>query len=320
MDFSPLIKAILHTKLEALLPLLKESALNEIRHGDFLKWQVFLSQIPKIRPSSSKFSDVIRIGELGDIDEAARRELRIILEEIIPWRKGPFEIFGIKIDSEWQSQLKWQRLQNYIEPLKGRKVLDVGSGNGYYGFRMLEDNADLVVGLDPHIPYVTQFWTLKSFLPDLPIFVMPYRLDQISEKVTGFDTVFSMGVIYHRRSPIDHLLQLKRSLSPGGELVLETLFVEGPTGYSFTPERKYARMSNVWFIPSIGTIEKWLLRCGYKNIRVLDKSYTKKTEQRKTEWMPFESLADGLAQKNISQTIEGSPAPARAIILASSEV
>jgi tRNA (mo5U34)-methyltransferase len=31
-----------------------------------------------------------------------------------------------------------------------------------------------------------------------------------------------MGVLYHRRSPLEHLWQLKDQLVNGGELVLET--------------------------------------------------------------------------------------------------
>ena len=56
-----------------------------------------------------------------------------------------------------------------------------------------------------------------------------------------------MGVLYHRRSPIDHLLELKGCLQTGGELVLETLVIDGGLGEVLVPENRYAKMRNVWF-------------------------------------------------------------------------
>ena len=237
---------------------------------------------------------------------------------MIPWRKGPFNVCGIPIDSEWLSNLKWARLTEALPSLEGKKILDIGCGNAYYGFRMLDQKPEFVIGIDPHLAYVAQFWALKHFAPNLPIYALPCGLEQFPRSLHGFDVVFSMGIIYHRRSPIDHLQQCKQCLKPGGELVLETLYVDGPAGYSLTPQKKYARMSNIWFIPSIGTLENWLTRCGFKNVRIINKSITTTKEQRKTEWMPFESLKDAIDIVDTSKTIEGLPAPKRVVIIAKS--
>jgi len=218
--------------------------------------------------------------------------------------------------SEWQSNLKWDRLVKEISPLESRRVLDVGSGNGYYGFRMLAEGAEMVLGIDPHVAYVAQFWLLKHFAAESPVFVLPLTLEQIPPSLNYFDTVFSMGVIYHRRSPIDHILELKSCLRPGGELVIESICVDGEAGYSLTPEKKYARMGNVWFIPSIPTLVQWLTRCSMEQISVIDESTTTVDEQRKTEWMPFDSLEDALDVNNPQLTIEGLPAPKRVVVKA----
>jgi tRNA (mo5U34)-methyltransferase len=220
------------------------------------------------------------------------------------------------METEWQSNLKWDRLVKEISPLKSRHVLDVGSGNGYYGFRMLEEGAEMVLGIDPHIAYVAQFWLLKHFAAESPVFVLPLTLKQVPTSLNYFDTVFSMGVIYHRRSPIDHILELKSCLRPGGELVIESICVDGEAGYSLTPEKKYARMGNVWFVPSIPTLVQWLSRCGMEQISVIDESTTTLDEQRKTEWMPFDSLVDALDVNNPQLTIEGLPAPKRVVVKA----
>lgn len=316
MNLKPLQEMIDGSPLKALLPYTEDSFLQQIRYGDFPRWRKLLSELPQIQPSSCNFGDRVSIGDVNDSDPETLARLREQLLEFIPWRKGPFELFGINIESEWHSNLKWDRLIKEISPLESRRVLDVGSGNGYYGFRMLEEGAEMVLGIDPHVAYVAQFWLLKHFLPESPVFVLPLTLEQVPPSLNYFDTVFSMGVIYHRRSPIDHILELKSCLRPGGELVIESICVDGEAGYSLTPEKKYARMGNVWFVPSIPTLVQWLSRCGMEQISVIDESITTVDEQRKTEWMPFDSLEDALDVNNPQLTIEGLPAPKRVVVKA----
>jgi tRNA (mo5U34)-methyltransferase len=161
-----------------------------------------------------------------------------------------------------------------------------------------------------------QFWLIKKYLADVPAYVLPLTLDQLPLPLPYFDTVFSMGVIYHRRSPFDHLLELKNCIRAGGQLVMESIVVPGPEGYSLSPEGRYARMSNVWFVPTSATLMSWLSKCGFTNVKLVDESKTTLAEQRKTAWMPFNSLNDALSNDG-ETTIEGYPAPARAVITAS---
>jgi tRNA (mo5U34)-methyltransferase len=125
-----------------------------------------------------------------------------------------------------------------------------------------------------------------------------------------------MGVLYHRRSPLDHLYQLKSFLRQGGELCLETLVIEGPAGHLLLPQERYARMRNVWFIPTAAELLLWLQRCGFVNARVVDETDTSVDEQRSTEWMQFESLQQSLDSTNPALTVEGLPAPRRAVLIA----
>ena len=316
-DFKRLQDKISESKLNALEPFTNQAKFVRIGQGKFLAPREELSKIARNYTAEKTFGDLIEIGKNNDLEKSLYTILYDQLIELKPWRKGPFSLFGIHIDSEWKCHMKWARLKNQIQPLTGKRVLDVGSGNGYFGFRMLEAGANLVIGLEPHMPYLSQFWAIKLFLPETDNYVLPYRLEDVTTRSYCFDTVFSMGVIYHRRSPIDHILQLKKCLAPTGQLVLETLSVEGPTGFCLTPRRNYARMNNVWFIPSRGTLEQWLTRCGFNNINVLDTSTTTTFEQRKTKWMPFDSLHEGLDRSNSALTIEGYPSPRRIIIAAS---
>lgn len=299
---------------------LRENIENIKRHGDYNKFVSILQGFPKARPSKVFLNeDSIKIGEGKDLTEAQRAGLISSLKALIPWRKGPFEIFEIKIDSEWRSDFKWNRLSNEISPLQGRLILDVGSGNGYHCWRMKGAGAKAVVGIDPYLLSVVQFQSIKQYLNAQPVWVLPVGVQEMPENIELFDTVFSMGVLYHRRSPFEHLFQLKSFLRNGGELVLETLVIDGKQNEVLVPEGRYAKMRNVWFIPSALTLESWLKRAGFKNIRLINVTKTTPAEQRRTDWMPWESLSDFLNHGNENKTIEGYPAPVRALFICNKE-
>ena len=315
MNFTRLKDSIAGTALQPLHPFLADEFLDSIRYGDHYRWRRLVAELPALTASDLEIAETVRIGSSQDGDPAHIEMLKASLRELIPWRKGPFELFGVHIDSEWQSQLKWARLAQNIAPLEGRRVLDVGSGNGYSSFRMLGAGAELVIGLEPHIPYYGQFCAIKHYVPEAPVYVLPITMEQMPDALEGFDTVFSMGVLYHRRSPLDHLLQLFGQLVPGGQLIMETIYVDGDKGYSLVPKDRYARMNNVWFIPSVPSLIQWLEKTGFVNIEVIDQSLTTDTEQRQTDWMPFDSLREALSPDNQSLTIEGYPAPKRVVVV-----
>jgi tRNA (mo5U34)-methyltransferase len=181
---------------------------------------------------------------------------------------------------------------------------------------MVGEGAQMVMGIDPTLVFSMQYQFMQHFIQSEKHFVLPIGIEHMPEKLHLFDTVFSMGVLYHRRSPLNHLMELRQCLRPGGELVLETLIIDGQEGMSLMPEERYAKMRNVWFIPSIPTMLLWLRKCGYKNVRCVDENLTSLQEQRATEWMTFESLADFLDPQDMHKTIEGYPAPKRAVFIA----
>lgn len=319
IDFSALITALSDGKLKRwaeLLPEQIERGLSEARWGDLPEWQAVLKQLPAITPSSVELIEKVAIGAADDCDEQTREQLSAVLKGLHPWRKGPFDLFGIHIDTEWRSDWKWDRVLPHLSPLHGRTILDVGCGNGYHCLRMVGEGARRVVGIDPSPRFVHQFYALKHYIGDVPADVLPLGIEHVPANLRAFDTVFSMGVFYHRRSPMDHLRELKDCLRQGGELVLETLVVEGPEGYVLVPEGRYAKMPNVWYLPSSATMLSWLRKCGFKNPRVVDECKTTLEEQRATEWMTFESLPDFLDPNDENKTVEGHPAPVRAVFIA----
>lgn len=299
-----------------LLPAQIATGLSIERFGDLPDWLEALESMPVPQATQLELNDRVAIGGEQDCDENTLQALRASLEKLIPWRKGPYFVHGIHIDTEWRSDWKWDRVLPHLAPLENRLVLDVGCGNGYHGWRMLGAGARRVIGIDPSPRFVVQFEMIRRLTGDFPMTVLPVGIEAVPENLRAFDTVFSMGVFYHRRSPMDHLRELKETLRPGGQLVLETLVIEGKIGDVLVPEGRYAKMNNVWFLPSPDTMISWLKKNGFKNPRVVDICPTTNEEQRTTEWMRFQSLPDFLDQQNPALTDEGHPAPIRAVFLA----
>lgn len=281
-------------------------------HGDLPRWLAALLRLPDIRPTAVSLGPVVG-ADAGDATNAERGCLEAGLRGLLPWRKGPFRLFGIDIDSEWQSHRKWARIRPHID-LTGCRVLDVGSGNGYYGWRMLEAGAKSAVGIDPSLLCVLQHAAVGYYLDRggarntvLPVGLADFPMAE------PFDVVFSMGVIYHRRDPAAHVRALAGHAHDGTVLVVECLVADhGP----LQPRGRYARMRNVWMVPDVSTLRRWLADAGFGNARLVDVSTTTTAEQRTTAWMPYDSLAAALDPKDQSLTVEGYPAPKRAVIIA----
>lgn len=296
---------------------------DDINHGHWEEWSQVVVQLPAIPAQRVVTLDQPVVSVCAsDVESesehrnAARETLVQQLRQLSPWRKGPFSLYDVFIDTEWRSDFKWQRLQSHITPLKGKRILDVGTGSGYHLWRMLGDGAAYAVGVEPTLSFVAQFYAVAHLLGERRAVIIPTTLENLN-RAPLFDTVFSMGVLYHRRSPLGHLQELAECLKPGGELVLETLVIDGDAQQVLTPYDRYAGMRNVWFIPSVPLLSVWLMRLGFESIRLVNQESTSLDEQRATDWTDFKpSLADFLDPEDRSKTIEGYPAPLRAILVA----
>ncbi|WP_108649760.1 tRNA 5-methoxyuridine(34)/uridine 5-oxyacetic acid(34) synthase CmoB [Dongshaea marina] len=319
IDFSDFYQAIAKNRLQhwlTTLPSLLSNWQKEHQHGDFPRWQKVLTKLPQVTTRHIEIQDSVTLGQEGELTEGERKRTENLFRHLQPWRKGPYQVHGIHIDTEWRSDLKWDRLTPHISPLKGRYVLDVGCGSGYHMWRMLGAGAEFVTGVDPSALFLCQFEAIRHFAnAEQKIHLLPLGIQELPP-LKAFDTLFSMGVLYHRRSPIDHLMQLKSHLKPGGELVLETLVIPGDEQDVLVPIDRYAKMRNIWFIPSSKALKLWLEKCGFEQVTIADETPTTFEEQRKTNWINTESLDDFLDPNDPSKTIEGYPAPLRALLIA----
>lgn len=283
------------------------------RHGDWHKWALAVQQLPELQQIEAQLQNPA-CGLKAHCHEPEL--LREGLLQLHPWRKGPFQIADVVVDAEWRSDWKWQRIEPLLPDLQGQHIIDIGSGNGYYLLRMLGLGAASVLGVDPSPLTCWQFESIKRYLPELAGWVFPAGIEQLPPGLEYFDMAFSMGVLYHRKSPIDHLQELAGLVKSGGYLLLETLIIEGDEQQVLVPKGRYARMRNVWFIPSTAALSLWLQRCGWRVVAVGEEYPTLPEEQRSTEWMRFESLPQCLNADNPELTVEGYPAPKRVAILA----
>ncbi len=281
-----------------LVPLLRKRLTGET-HGDWRRWMDVVETLPAARDDDGR--------------------LRELLMRLHPWRKGPWSLDGVTIDTEWRSDWKWARVKDAVAPLEGRNVLDVGSGNGYYAIEMRKADAATVIGIDPTLLFAMQFLAVNIFIQDPSVFILPCRLEETPAAKRAFDTTFSMGVLYHQRDPLAHLEHLQSTLRPGGQLVLETLFLPGDDLRAETPQGRYARMRNVWSLPTVSQLVRWLEESGYVDVAVIDTCVTTTDEQRSTAWMTFESLREALDPDDPSKTIEGWPAPHRVVVTATTK-
>lgn len=287
-----------------------------VNNGNIPRWDEAINAIKKHPKGKISYQEPYLYIDI-DIENENEKKLQSSLKKLIPWRKGPYQIGGLQLDSEWRGDMKWNRVLQHIQPLKGRNVLDVGSGNGYFTYLMALEGAKIALGIEPFLLFNYQFNAIRSLINNPPnAFVLPIKLEQMPTE-SLFDTVFSMGVLYHQKQHLLHLQQLKNVLTNGGELVLETLVIDEKYGKQIIPKQRYARMRNIGCLPSIKTLFNWLEETGFKDIKMVNITKTTPKEQRATHWIGdnTQSLEDFLDPDDTNLTIEGLPAPNRAIFI-----
>ena len=253
----------------------------------------------------------VQIPDLSAEDAQKIKETALLMK---PWRKGPFQLNDLFIDSEWQSQIKYNLLEPHFD-LKDKIVGDIGCNNGYYLFRMLSQEPKKLIGFDPSAIYYSQFQFINHFIKSDIVYEL-LGVEHVEFYEHKFDTLFCLGVLYHRSDPVAMLKSLFKGLHKGGELILDTFMIDGEGEMCLTPRDRYSKIPNIYFVPTISALKNWCFRAGFETVEVLETMKTESNEQRKTEWIDTQSLEDFLDPDDDTKTVEGYPAPKRVYIKA----
>jgi len=229
-----------------------------------------------------------------------------------PWRKGPFQIGNLFIDSEWQSQIKYAIIEPFLD-IENRVVGDIGCNNGYYMFRMLEKKPKKIIGFDPSPIFKSQFDFINHFAKTDIEYEM-LGVEHLEFYNLKFDSLICLGVLYHRSDPIATLKSLRSGLKKGGTLILDTFFIDGDDEVSLFPKDRYSKIPNIYFIPTIPALKNWVKRARFSGFELIAEIETTVGEQRKTNWIEGESLGEFLDPNDSTKTVEGYPAPKRVYV------
>lgn len=285
--------------------------INQDKKG-FLRYRALLQQVAHLRASSCDFSaDMVCIGTATDLSLDEQQTVHQVLRSLMPWRKGPFSVFGIEIDAEWRSERKWNRIIPELPDLTDKVIADIGCNNGYYMFRMASHRPAYILGFEPYVHHYYAFHTLNTFAHQKNLGVELLGIDHLPLFPESFDVIFCLGILYHRPSPIEALRDLHVALKPNGTLFIESQAIPGREPVALFPETTYAKVPGTWFVPTASCLHNWLTRTGFNKVRLFHDHAMSSAEQRRTSWMTFESYEDFIDNKNPALTVEGFPAPRR---------
>ncbi len=295
------------------LALLREERKKWLTWKNIVPYQKAIKKLPSHDDVKVTLTDTVHI-DIPNLSEEEAEQIKETALLMKPWRKGPFGINDLFIDSEWQSQIKYNLLEPHFH-LEGKIVGDIGCNNGYYLFRMLGQNPKKLIGFDPSAIYYSQFQFLNHYINSDIVYEL-LGVEHVAFYEHKFDTLFCLGVLYHRSDPVAMLKSLFKGLNKGGELILDTFMIDGEEEICLTPKERYSKIPNIYFIPTVPALINWCHRAGFEHVEVLKTMLTQANEQRKTEWIDTQSLEDYLDPNDKTKTVEGYPAPKRVYIKA----
>lgn len=295
------------------LALLREERKKWLTWKNIIPYQEAIKNLPSHEDVEVTLTDTVQITipNLSKEESSQIKETALLMK---PWRKGPFGINDLFIDSEWQSQIKYNLLEPHFD-LRDKVVGDIGCNNGYYLFRMFSQKPKKLIGFDPSAIYYSQFQFLDHYIKSDIVYEL-LGVEHVEFYEHKFDTLFCLGVLYHRSDPVAMLKSLFKGLNKGGELILDTFMIDGEEEMCLTPRDRYSKIPNIYFVPTVPALINWCHRAGFESVEVLETMVTEANEQRKTEWIDTQSLEDYLDPNDKTKTVEGYPAPKRVYIKA----
>ena len=295
------------------LNVLREERKKWLTWKNIIPYQEAIKKLPHYENVELTLGDRVHV-DITNLSDAGATQVKETALLMKPWRKGPFQLNDLFIDSEWQSQIKYNLLEPHFN-LKDKIVGDIGCNNGYYLFRMLTHEPKKLIGFDPSAIYYSQFQFINHFIKSDIVYEL-LGVEHVEFYEHKFDVLFCLGVLYHRSDPVMMLKSLFKGLNKGGELILDTFMIDGEDEMCLTPKERYSKIPNIYFVPTVPALINWCHRVGFESVEVLETMVTESNEQRKTEWIDTQSLEDYLDPNDKTKTVEGYPAPKRVYIKA----
>ena len=250
----------------------------------------------------------IKLNSVNTFTELAQAKINKIIEQLTPWRLGDYLIFNNLIKSEWNCDFRWKLIDKYIPFLNNKKVADIGANNGYFSFRLLEFNPSQLLCFEPNDLYNLQLYFIASLLKNNSIKIIKNGVENLINYDSSFDFILFMGVLYHRENPIETLKNIYFALKANGVAIVESICIEGDSDLVLFPYKSYAKMKNIWYIPSESVLKYWCEIAGFRYIQKIFNYYVTEDHQKKSEHSPNESLSDFLSEDGL-KTVEGYPPP-----------
>lgn len=303
--------------LSYILGLIGASLKNEVFNEKTVSW--FENRIFLKTKHHNVSKGQIEFGLASELSLAHKKLFVDHLRQLGPWKKGPFSFFGVEIDAQWRSDIKWDRLHSTLDldEIKGKKVADIGCHNGYFLWRLLEHDPEFILGIEPTLQHFLSFSLMKDFLISSPqnISYLPTNANILVRFEKFFDLVFCLGVLYHTKDPLGLMQICRNALAPKGKVIFDTLIYPSDSEVSFTPHKKYAGIGGVWHVPSEKVFFTWAQRTGFKKCTRLYLGEQTYDEQKQTDWCSQPGQTSFLSKDDLSQTCEGYLAPLRAYYL-----
>ncbi|RYZ48592.1 MAG: tRNA 5-methoxyuridine(34)/uridine 5-oxyacetic acid(34) synthase CmoB, partial [Proteobacteria bacterium] len=291
---------------------LRQSLNSKLSQDRWNRWRNGAAAVEGLRAGSlSIVDDVVRFGNADELNEDEREKLDQGLNAFLPWKKGPYEFFGQRIDTEWRSDLKWQRVKPFLTDMKGQVVADIGCHNGYYMYHLRAMGAKSVIGFEPMPINYYNHQLMQNLYPTPEINVELFGVEHIDLFPDSFDTILCMGILYHHTDPVGLLRKMRIALKQEGRIIIDCQGIAGDDTISLTPTSRYAGSTGVWHLPTMLCLQNWIRRAGFSKQIAFYSAPLDSTEQRATPWANVKSLSDFLDPKDITRTVEGHPAPWR---------